>query len=165
MPRSVTKVELLTAARRERAALEKALAGLTPEELVFSPAPGVWSVKDVLAHLIEWEQMVLSWVETGCQGQTPAIPAAGYKWNQLPALNQKIYEKHRERPLAEILTEFEAAHQRSLAAIESFSEEALFTRGYYPWSGNNALAAYFNSSTASHYLWARKEIQKLLKAK
>jgi hypothetical protein len=160
MPRSFTKTQLLEDARRERAALEKLLEKLTPEEMVQSTAPGEWSAKDVLAHLIEWEQMVLGWIEIGLSGKTPAMPAEGYKWNQLPALNQHIYEKHRDRPLAEILEQFQGSYQQIMASIEEYSEAALFTRGYYPWSGNNALAAYFNSATASHYLWARKEIQK-----
>jgi hypothetical protein len=163
MPRSFTKVQLLEDARRERAALEKLLEKLTPEEMVYSAAPGEWSAKDVLAHLIEWEQMVLGWIETGMSGKTPAMPAEGYKWNQLPALNQQIYEKHRDRPLAEILEQFQRSFQQSLTAIEGFSEEILFTRGYYSWSGNNALAAYFHSCTAAHYLWARKEVQKKFK--
>jgi hypothetical protein len=165
MPRSTTKAQLLADARRERAALEKVLEKLTPDEMTFATAPGEWSVKDVLAHLIEWEQLALGWIATGLSGQTPAMPAPGYKWSQLPALNQQIYEKHRERLLAEVLEQFHSSYQQTLDAIQGFSDEILFTRGYYLWSGNNALAAYFHSCTAAHYLWARKEIQKKLKAR
>jgi hypothetical protein len=136
MPRSFTKVQLLEDARRERAALEKLLEKLSPEEMVQSATLGDWSLKDVLAHLIEWE---------------------------LPALNQHIYEKYRDRPLAEILEQFHSSYQQVLASIQGLPEEILFTRGYYSWSGNNALAAYFHSCTAAHYLWARKEVQKKVK--
>jgi hypothetical protein len=163
MPRSFTKVQLLEDARRERAALEKLLEKLSPEEMVQSATLGDWSVKDVLAHLIEWEQLVLGWIETGRSGKIPAIPAEGYKWNQLPALNQHIYEKYRDRSLAEILEQFHSSYQQVLASIQGFPEEILFTRGYFSWSGNNALADYFHSCTAAHYLWARKEVQKKVK--
>jgi len=163
MPRSFTKAQLLEDAKREHAALEMFLERLSPEEMAQPGALGEWSVKDVLAHLIEWEQMVLGWIETGLGGKTPAMPAEGYKWSQLPALNQHIYEKHRNRPLAEVLEQFHSSYQQVLKSIEGFSEEILFTRGYYRWSGNNALGAYFNSCTASHYLWARKEMQKKFK--
>jgi hypothetical protein len=165
MPRSFTKAQLLDNARFEHAALERLLEKLSPDDMVHPGILGDWSVKDILAHLIEWEQMALGWVETGLSEKTPAIPAQGFKWNQLPALNQHIYEKHRDRPLVEILEQFHSSYQQILASIEGFSEESLFTRGYYAWAGNNALAAYFNSATASHYLWARKEIQKGLKVK
>jgi hypothetical protein len=165
MPRSFTKAQLLDDARCERTALEKLLEKLSPEEMVHPGTLGDWSVKDILAHLIEWEQMVLGWIETGQSGKTPAMPAEGYKWNQLPALNQHIYEKHRDRPLAETLEQFHSSYQQILVSIQGFSEETLFTRGYYAWAGNNALAAYFKSATASHYLWARKEMQKKFKVR
>jgi uncharacterized protein (TIGR03083 family) len=165
MPRSFTKAQLLEDARCERAALEALLEKLTPEEMIQPGALGDWSVKDVLAHLTEWEQMALGWIQTGLSGGTPAMPAEGYKWNQLPALNRRIYEKHCQRPLAEILEQFKSSYEQVIAAIEGFSEEVLFARGYYRWAGNNALAAYFHSCTAAHYLWARKEIQKKFKTR
>jgi hypothetical protein len=163
MPRSFTKAQLLEDAQHERASLEALLERLTPEEMIQPGALGDWSVKDVLAHLIEWEQMVLGWMKIGLSGETPVMPAEGYKWNQLPALNQHIYEKHCQCPLTEILEQFKNSHGQVIAAIEGCSEEVLFTRGYYRWAGNNALAAYFHSCTAAHYLWARKEIQKKFK--
>jgi hypothetical protein len=65
---------------------------------------GEWSVKDVLAHLYEWEQMVLRWLAAGKRGETPEVPAEGYKWNQLPALNEEIWLKYKDLPLDEILS-------------------------------------------------------------
>jgi hypothetical protein len=44
---------------------------------------GEWSAKDVLAHLTEWEQMVLGWYHAGLAGETPALPAPGFKWSEL----------------------------------------------------------------------------------
>ena len=38
---------------------------------------GGWSIKDVLAHLIEWQQMNLKWCATGARGEKPAMPAPG----------------------------------------------------------------------------------------
>jgi hypothetical protein len=52
-----------------------------------------------------------------------------------------------------------------MQAIESLSEETLFTPGLYPWMNKNTLGAYFVSATSSHYRWARKEMKKGLKEK
>jgi len=60
-------------ARRSRAIL----ATLTPEQMTRPGALGDWSAKDVLAHLYEWEQMVLGWLAAGQRGQTPSVPARG----------------------------------------------------------------------------------------
>ncbi|MBN1219916.1 MAG: ClbS/DfsB family four-helix bundle protein [Anaerolineae bacterium] len=164
MPRPFTKAQILTASQKEHDALEQFLATLTPEQMTRSGALGDWSVKDVLAHLYEWEQMVLGWLAASQRGETPHVPAEGYKWNQLPALNQSIYEKHCHRSLDEVLDLFRASYRQVTATIENLSEEELFTSGRFPWMNKNALASYFVSCTSSHYRWARTGMRKGLKA-
>ena len=126
---------------------------------------GEWSAKDVLAHLIEWEQMCLGWYRAGLRGEVLETPAPGYRWNQTPELNQMIYEKHRDRSLDEVLAQFGASHREILGVIQGLSDEELFTAGRYAWTKKLTMGTYFVSATSSHYLWARKEIRKGLKAK
>ena len=164
MPRPTSKSDLLAAIEKERGALETLLELLTPEQMTDPGVVGEWSVKDVLAHLVEWEQMVLGWHATGLRGETPEMPAPGFKWNQTPQLNQQIYEKHRERPLDEVLERFRASHQEILGVIRGLSNEEMFTTGHFAWTKKNTLGTYLVSATSSHYLWARKEIRKGLKA-
>lgn len=164
MARPFSKTQLMSDIHKERSALETLLDGLEPTDMEEAGVLGDWSVKDVLAHLIEWERMVRNWYEAGERGETPCLPAEGYKWNQLPALNEHIYEKYRDRPLPEILSEFAESYRHTCALIDQLPEEVLFTRGHFAWAGNNAMASYLNSCTASHYRWARQEIQKGLKA-
>ena len=75
MPRPQTKAQILTESEKEHIALEKFLAALAPEQMTEPGMLGEWSVKDVLAHLYEWEQMVLGWLITTERGETPAVPA------------------------------------------------------------------------------------------
>ena len=164
MPKATTKQQLIEDAQTERAALEKLLATLTPEQMTQSAAADDWSAKDVLAHLIEWEAMVMKWYEAGAKGKVPAVPSEEYNWGQLPKLNHAIYLKHRDRSLADIQKEFKSSHKKIMKTIESIPEKELFTRGQYPWTKNNLLAAYFNSATAAHYRWARGEIRKKVKS-
>jgi hypothetical protein len=160
MPRPLTKPQLLSESQKEHEALEQFLTVLTPEQMVQPGLLGEWSAKDVLAHLYEWEQMVLSWLAASQRGETPHVPAEGYKWSQLPALNEKIRAKHSGRTLDEILTLFRDSYHQITQTIESLSEDQLFTPGLYPWMNKNTLGAYFVSSTSSHYRWARKEMKK-----
>ncbi|MDY7079609.1 MAG: ClbS/DfsB family four-helix bundle protein [Chloroflexota bacterium] len=165
MPRPASKLDLLAAIEKERGALEMLLETLTPEQMTEPGIVGEWSVKDVLAHLIEWEQMCLGWHAAGLRGETPELPAPGFKWNQTPQLNQHIYEKHRERPLDEVLEQFQASHREILEVIQGLSNEKLFTTGHFAWTKKNTLGTYMVSATSSHYLWARKEIRKGFRAK
>ncbi|HET9914364.1 MAG TPA: ClbS/DfsB family four-helix bundle protein [Anaerolineales bacterium] len=164
MPRPGTKKQLLEAIEVEHQALEGLLDRLSSAQMVLPGVVGEWSVKDVLAHLLEWQQMVLSWHAAGVKGKIPVTPAEGFNWAQLPELNQRIYEKHCKRPLADIQKEFKSSHKKMLNIIQALSEEELFTRGHYAWTKNNTLGTYFVSCTSSHYNWARTNIKKGLKA-
>jgi hypothetical protein len=160
MSRPINKTQLLDVARREFQKLEKFLSTLTPEQITTEPDPGKWSVKDILAHLYEWQQMFFRWYEAGLRGEAPAVPAPGYKWSQLPALNQAIYEEYRDLPLEKALALFRESHQKTVKLMESLSESDLTTPGLYKWMNQNALIAYINANTGSHYRWAVTECKK-----
>jgi len=164
MSRPPNKTELLTAIQKEYAALENLISSLTLEQLFYSPASGAWSIKDILAHLYEWQQMFFTWYETGLRGEAPTVPAPGYKWSQLPALNQSIYEKHQNLSLQTVLTLFRESHQKTVQFIHQLSDADLTTPGLYAWMNQNTLLAYLKANTSSHYIWAIKDCQKILKA-
>ena len=161
MPRATTKSQLIEDIRRERAALLAAIASMTPEQFG-ALSPNGWSPKDFVAHVAEWERMVLGWHERAERGEKPQVPAEGFNWAQLPALNARIRETYADTPAATVMAGWEDSASRVVALIESLSEEDLFTRGRYSWTGSNALASYLVSCGPSHYLWARKEIRKTL---
>jgi hypothetical protein len=164
MSRPLNKTQLLGAIQKEYGALEKFIATLNPEQMTFSAVLGAWAVKDILAHLYEWQQMFFLWYETGLQGEMPAIPAQGFKWNQLPALNQHIFEKHRALAADQVLTLFRESHQKTVQFIETQPDASLATPGLYKWMNQNTLMSYLNSITAAHYIWALKEAKNAVKA-
>jgi hypothetical protein len=162
MSRPMNKSQLLAAAHKEEQMLEKLLAGMTPEQLTQAAPPAGWAIKDILAHLYEWHQMFFTWYETGLHGGIPAVPAAGYKWSQLPALNQHIFEKYCQLSPEQTLAMFHESHQKTIRFIEDLPEKDLITPGLYKWMNQNTLMAYLNSITAAHYVWAIKDIRKIL---
>lgn len=163
MSRPLNKTQLLESIQKEYTALEKFLVLLTPEQMAFSSAPGAWAVKDILVHLHEWQQMFLDWYEAGVRGDTPKVPAPGYKWNQLPELNQAIYEKYRSLSPEQALAMFRESHHRTIEFIESLPEADLTAPGLYKWMNRNTLMAYLSANTAAHYVWALKDAKKTLK--
>lgn len=163
MPKPTTKTQIIETAQKERAALEELLAALTPEQMMKPNVIGEWAVKDLLAHLFEWEGMVMKWYAEGVKGKIPAVPSEEYNWGKLSQLNHAIYLKHRDRSLADIQKDFKSSYKKIMKTIESIPEKELFTRGQYSWTRNNMLGAYFVSATSSHYRWARTEIRKKIK--
>ena len=160
MPKPTNKQELLDEAQKEYEALTKQVAEFTSAEMVRPGVIGEWSIKDILAHLLEWQRMFMGWYEAGLRGEKPATPAMGYDWSQLPALNQDIYERYENAALGDIRSQLDASHRHMLDVTGSLSEEELFTPGRHKWTGTGNLAAHVNSCTGAHYLWARTGIHR-----
>lgn len=159
MPRPQNKQELYEVIHQERIKLNKALDNLTDEQKQRQGACGDWSVKDILAHLVEWEQRGLRWYRAGLQGEVPKTPDEDYNWRELPALNHAIFEAYRDWPLQEIEGVYAQSYEETLAALDQMTEAELFTPNTYPWTGNSLLRDYVNANTASHYRWASKLIR------
>lgn len=165
MPRPTSKAQLLEQADVNFEKLQAELSGLTDMEMIEAGIVGEWSIKDVLAHLFEWQQMTCSWYRVGKSGETPFTPSPDYTWRQIPDLNQHIYEMYKDVPLNEILEKFARSHTETIALIESMDNDELFTPKVYKWTKSTTLGSYLTSATSSHYDWARKQIRKGLKAK
>ena len=121
------------------------------------------NVKDVLAHLYEWHNMMLRWYEEGMKGVKPDMPKKGYTWKTTNDLNKEIWNNYKDEPFNEILSKLKASHQKLVKLINSHTNEELFTKKKYKWTGSTSLGAYLISSTSSHYDWAFKLIKKCTK--
>jgi len=159
MPKPTNKQELLDEAEKEYEALKKQVAEFTPEEMVRPGVIGVWSIKDILAHLLEWQRMYMGWYEAGLRGEKPATPAKGYNWSELPALNQDIYERYKDAKLDNVRNQLETSHRHMLDVAGSLSEDELFTPGRHKWTGISTLASYVDANTGTHYRWAQTGIR------
>lgn len=156
----LSKAILLEKIQTERRQLEKALAKLSKKEMVVPGVVGEWSVKDVLAHLFDWERRFVGWYEAGRRGEIPRTPAPGMAWKDLGRLNQQVFEKHRQRILDDVLAEFDASYRRTLALVQAMSEEELFQVGRCAWTGKANLVGYIAANTCNHYRWAKTQIRK-----
>ena len=167
MGRRLGKHALLEEIGRERAELDATLARLTRAQMTTAGVTrGGWSVKDILAHLVEWQQMNLEWYAAGLRGEKPAMPAPGYTLRELPRLNQMIYRKHHRRSLDAVLQDYRTHHDCVVALIERLPDADLVTLQRFSWTGPSwTLSDYLRASTAAHYLWARTRIRRWWRAR
>lgn len=163
MARPRTKQEILEAIELERLTLTDTIAKLNDEQMEMPGACEKWSVKDILSHLTDWEQRCLRWHRAGLRGEVPKTPDEHYTWRQLPALNQEIYEKYKDRSLGDVQQAFEESFAEMMAALDQMSEEELFYPGYYVWTGKGLLRDFVNANTVSHYRWATRLIRKFVR--
>lgn len=166
MPRPSTKKDLIALSNANYSKLKNLVNSLSENELngAFPEKYLNRNIRDVLAHLHHWHLLMLGWYETGMKGEKPDIPAKGYNWRTLPELNTKIRDHYHKTKLDEVLKMLESSFQDIQKIINQHSNDELFQRKRYQWTGNNALGAYLVSSTSSHYEWAMKLIKKYLKS-
>jgi hypothetical protein len=56
------------------------------------------------------------------------------------------------------------SHRAVIALIDAFSDEELFTKKRFSWTGGTTLGSYCFSATSSNYDWAMKKIKAQIKA-
>jgi len=150
MNRPATKAELLKGIKAERKRLEASFKGLTQAEMSWAQKPGVWSIKDILAHVSAWESFVMGWYETGLKGSKVNKPDFRQP-GAIANVNRQIYEANKDCIIEDVLAGFDASYRRILKMIESIPEKDIFTRGRFAWTGTQKLVSYITSNTSSHY--------------
>lgn len=165
MPRPQNKSDLLTLGEQNFQKLNHYIDRLSREEQKSTFPEGYLNrnISDVLAHVHEWHLMLLGWYKVGMTGQKPSMPAEGYTWKTMPLLNQKIQQQYTSTSLEEARNLLNASYLEVRATIGQHSDEELFEKKRYKWTGTTSMGAYFISATASHYDWAFKLIKKCLK--
>lgn len=166
MPRPKTKSELLDLSQKNFQKMFSMIDAFSEEELhgEFPPECMNRNVRDVLAHLYHWQLMMLEWYRIGMSGEKPDMPAKGYTWKDTPKLNREIWEKYQGASLGDIRKLLEDSAVDIQQIIEKHSDEELFEKKRYKWTGSTSLGAYLISSTSSHYDWAIKLIKKYKKS-
>lgn len=120
-------------------------------------------IRDVFIHLYEWHQLLLNWVSSNLKGEAVPFLPPPYNWKTYGEMNLAFWKKHRDTTPADARTMLENSHRQVMELLEKFTDEELFTRSYYDWTGNNALGSYFISDLSSHYDWALKKLKAHIK--
>ena len=165
MARPNTRKDLIDLSRTNYEKILKMVNEVTVDVISEAGACEHWSIKDILAHLHGWHLMYLRWYEEGMAGEKPEMHASGYTWATTPALNAEIYARYKDEALGEILILLDETHHKVMKIIENHSDEELFTKKKYTWTGTTSLGSYTVSAMSSHYDWAIKQIKTFLKSK
>jgi hypothetical protein len=143
MPDRMSVPELTALIRASGTRMELLLAQLSVAEINQSGAVGVWSVKDVLAHLAAWEARLVQRV-TG----TPEDGAG----MGTPQYNAWVYAANKDKSLAVVRAKFTRTHRAVLA----------LAAGLTP-SEREHWAAAFRLNTYNHYKWASALLRRWVK--
>ena len=177
MPRPTTKSDLLQESSEQFEKIKKLLDSMTEEQqcavynfdetFLTKHKEAHWqrdkNLRDVLIHLYEWHQLLLKWVCVNQNGEARSFLPAPYTWKTYGEMNVMFQQKHQSRSYAEAKNMFTKSHNEVMEMIEQFSNEELFEKAQFSWTGNSTLGSYCVSATSSHYTWAIKKIKQFQK--
>ena len=175
----MNKTELLSAMAESYAKLNEQIEKMTDDELnaTFQFANDTkkcgarWiydqCARDLLIHLYEWQVLMCEFVNNIREGHPRDYLPDEYRKNYHD-MDKMLVEKHQKTSLSEAQHLLGQTHEEMMHLAESFSEEELFTKGYFKCTYTTDMAAYFSSVTTSPYGQATKLLkthQKSLKKK
>jgi hypothetical protein len=124
------KQELIANVKAGRAALLNAIQGLSDDILLRPFAVGVWSIKDVLAHLAVWEsELITALAGLDQPNKVPHI----VEIEDFDEFNDEQYRVNVRRPLDIIREDFEGVHVQLIKMIERLDEQMLNDGRRFKW--------------------------------
>lgn len=159
------KEDLLSVTETEYAKLVTTLDRVPFDaRLVPDPEADGVTLKDILGHRAHWITLFLGWYAAGQRGEQPALPAPGYKWNELKRYNADLREAQADLTWDAARALLAENHLALLGLINRLDDAALYRA---PMAGGNnkwTTGRWAEAAGASHYRSARKFIRTRLKA-
>jgi AraC family transcriptional regulator len=132
---------------RER--FRQLVAPLGEAQMTAPNVQGVWSIKDIVAHVTAWEELMADWLDAVARGETPDMPE--FDQASLDLLNEEMYLVHRDESLSEVMAAFDGLKGRALASIEAVPEQDLLAQCRLGWMKDDPLWHLVGANTFWHY--------------
>jgi hypothetical protein len=163
MEKIPTKTELIAEIHREWGLLEAVLNGLSEAQMTAPATLGLWSVKDMLAHISYWEKFLLDRLGSAISGEAGQYPPI-HSDAEVDRLNARVFAENQERPLSAVLLEFRNLYTGVLTAVEALDEAAIARPLPLDFPLDNLIAwQIIRANTSDHYQEHRLALEDWLK--
>ncbi len=149
------KDHILAALKEELDRWEELLSTLSDEQIMAPLLPSTWSIKDVIAHVMAWQQRSNARVEAALLDREPQFPvwSAGVDPDEEGAteqINAWLYDTYQAQPWSQVHQAWRAGFLRFLETAEQIAEPDLLGTGRYPWLPGHPLAFILVASYDHH---------------
>jgi hypothetical protein len=122
-------------------------------------ACGSWSVKDTVAHLTSYEQLLVEVLHSVQQGEEPPAYVTQILHNT-SEFNQQEVAKRQYQTAQQVLNEFDDAQVQVSSLLKQIPEEELERKGTLPWFRADLSLANLLNGFGEH---ARKHSEQIIK--
>lgn len=151
-----SKDQILTTIREEYERWQSLLAGLSEEQITARALPGGLSVKDVMAHLMAWQQRSNERLQAALDDREPNF--AGWppdlspeSEEDLDQVNAWILEKYRDHSWNKVYRAWRDGYMRFMKLSKDTPEDEYFDSEKYPWLAGYTLGDVIVSSYRHHH--------------
>ena len=109
------------------------ISDISDEERAAIGAAQEWAIKDEIIHIAAWKAIM---AERFVAAQVDKSPPDYDDWD---AVNEEIFQRHRENTWQEVLEFRERSYQQLVAQIQSFDEDDLVDEQRYEWLTGRSL--------------------------
>ena len=121
---------------------------------MLEPGPmGEWTFKDMAAHLAAWRNARIPMIEAIGRGE--ALPPAPWpaEMDDDEPVNDWLHDRDRDRPLDEVIADYDGSFERLAAALEALPDEVAHDPDGLPWAGGTrAVDIDFNDHLLEEHL-------------
>jgi uncharacterized damage-inducible protein DinB len=132
--------------RETSARMELLLAQLSVAQMNQPGAVGVWSVKDVLAHVAFWERYGANILRAVARGETPEQTADDVTERS----NASVVAQYYQRPLSAVIADWQQAREDLLEQIEHLTDADLNDPDRFAWSDGRTLLEHIAGNSYAH---------------
>jgi uncharacterized damage-inducible protein DinB len=132
-PRTSKKAKSLQRLTDARQRLMDAMADLDSNSCCNTPVAGDWTVKDMLGHIVSWNEEFRSDIELILQGQHPGYDHLISGKDDFDDWNQRQASLKRNWTWQRILDDLDRDYEEAVALIERLETKHYRMRGVSPW--------------------------------
>jgi len=130
------RTEIIEAIQQARASMLQALDGLSPDAMLRPGVVGMWSVKDILAHLAIWQsELITALSQLEWPDRVPEI----VQIEDIDEFNAQEYRANVRRSLDVVLEDFHGVHKHLLKMVDDVNEKWLDDPRKFPWMEGEGL--------------------------
>ncbi len=156
-----TKAELFERIDSEWKLLADVISGFDSERMQIQEFGG-WSVKDILAHITAWERFMCShYLQYRAAHEAFGLELKAFEALEEDGFNAILYERNRDRPLADVRSEFHAYHEQVRHDLREMSFEDMIGERLVGDRAGEPMLVAIAANTYEHYREHRKSIETL----
>lgn len=116
--------------------VKTAVANLPESDWLTPGVCGHWSVKEIVAHLASYEQLLIEVLTTLVSENLPATPTLDRLLLDEMQFNDDEVAQRQEMTAQEVWAEYERGHETAVSLLSQIPHEGRRLNGTLPWYGN-----------------------------